>query len=113
MEQTIRHGATESVEASEPIIKDVQGREVANVRSPEYRNYYCNSVSVISSTFDIRLLIGDIGPDASGAQAANTVQCGVVMSWEHAKALSNLLKARVEEHESMFGPLYLKPKIQE
>lgn len=78
-------------------------------RSPHYRSMFANSMNLITSHMDVRLNLGEVGPDENGT-IINEQVGSVLMSWEHAKALAAILVKNVRDHEQKFGPLYLVPK---
>ena len=63
---------------------------------------YSNSVGIVATPFDLRLTFGEIKP--KGESLINEPLTSIVMSWEHAKALSHFLQKQLEEHERDFGP---------
>lgn len=78
-------------------------------RSQGYRSFSSNTATLITADFDVRLVFGDICPDETG-QLVNEQMASVMLSWEHAKALANVLEENIREHEENFGPLFLEQK---
>src|SRR5438874_2205643 len=65
-------------------------------------SYYSNSVRLVTTTFDFRLLFGEISPFADGKMGV-IARATVVMSPEHMKAMVAVLTRSVEEFEDAHG----------
>jgi hypothetical protein len=78
-------------------------------RSPNYRSFFANTINVVSTNLDFRLIISEMTPDENG-EIVNEIQASVALSWEHAKALGIIVTNSVRNHEAAFGQLHIAPK---
>jgi hypothetical protein len=74
----------------------------------EFPSVYSNAVSFVATPYDLRLNFSEVKPKAG--KLINAPVVGVAMSWEHAKALVEILQTSISNHETDFGPLYHKKK---
>lgn len=76
------------------------------VRAEDYREVYVDSCSVDSSFFTFVIRGGRMHKDEDiPNQMINEHQVALLMSPEHAKALSKVLAAKVTEYEQQVGPI--------
>lgn len=73
---------------------------------------YTNSIGIEASIFDIKLDLKYLSTDDNDKKTTKDL-CEVVMSPQHAKAFSNVLKNTIEAYEKQFGEIELKPKQRE
>jgi len=65
---------------------------------------YVNSVQVVQSQFDIRMVMG-IMTDSTSEKVVTKVSAIVHMSPQHAKVFAELLSKHIEKYEQLHGPL--------
>ncbi len=87
--------------------------DVEQVRGEGYMSTYANSVNLMVSPWDIRLIFGELMDtgDKRGARIEN--RASVVMSPQHAKAFSIILARHLEKYEAEHGAITLKPETEE
>lgn len=65
---------------------------------------YSNNVAMASTSFDVRILFGEVAEiNADKVIVDQNVQ--VTMTWLEAKILADFLRANIEAHENLNGPL--------
>lgn len=93
-----------------PIFEPREGQEEPNV-------IYCNQVRVGMSVWDIVIDIGQAAitemHQGAGGQMIVPVdyKTRIVMSPQHAKALSQVLAQNVQQYESIFGEVSIAPRV--
>ena len=70
------------------------------IASPQVPRAYANAVAVEGGLYDVALTFG-VRVGAGGGSVEPGVQ--VLMSWEHARALVDVLAGLVEKYEAEFG----------
>jgi hypothetical protein len=78
------------------------------VRSPAWRENYCNSVQIRLNIWDFFLQFGTIDQNSSEVVDITNFQ-GVYLSPQQAKALLGLLQHNVQQYEQTFGEIKLDP----
>ena len=79
--------------------KNEQEREnVGTLGQVDY--IYVSNVQMFSNNWDLRLAFGDRRPDNT-----DVPKVGLVMSHQHAKAMSLVLAKQIEKLEETFGPI--------
>ena len=69
-------------------------------------SYYSNSVKVIATLWDIRMLFGEIQDiDEESKKMTVNHRSTITMAWPHVKAFFNLLGERIGDYEKKFGPI--------
>lgn len=81
-------------------------------RAEKFISIYSNNADVLASFLDLRIVLSEVSVHPGQELSASLIEhASVVMSWEHAKALADLLTQKVSEFESEYGPLRsVKPK---
>jgi len=79
------------------------------VRSPAWRENYCNSVQIRLNIWDFFLQFGTIDQNSSDVVDITNFQ-GVYLSPQQAKALLGLLQHNVQQYEQTFGEIKLDPQ---
>jgi hypothetical protein len=67
---------------------------------------YANNVQMASTSFDIRVLFGQVN-EVSDDKVVVDQQVQVTMTWLEAKILAEFLLANIKVHEELNGPLKL------
>jgi hypothetical protein len=65
---------------------------------------YCNNIQMASTSFDIRLMLGEIA-ESTEDKVIVEQRVQVAMTWIEAKILADFLRVNVEAYESLNGPL--------
>ena len=81
--------------------------ELETIRPEDFRFVHTNRARVSENLFDVTLLFGAILPPAAltGEPPYIEERVGVTMSWEHLKALRDIITERVEHYESQIGAI--------
>jgi len=73
------------------------------IKSPSYASLYTNDVQVMTSPWDLRLVLGEIGDQPTG-QSINVTQLAELrMSPQFAKRLTLILLQQLRAYEELFG----------
>jgi hypothetical protein len=70
---------------------------------------YCNNFAMASTSFDIRLLFGEVA-EIQGDKVIVDQNVQVTMTWLEAKMLADFLQANVKAHEELNGGPLKLPK---
>ncbi len=87
--------APESVEKIQPLVR---------VKSPDSRIFYSNNATVVATQWDIHVYFGQVRESEPGKMIADE-SIGIIMTPEHAVALSNILKHALEQYEASNGKI--------
>jgi hypothetical protein len=71
---------------------------------------YANNVQMSTTSFDVRILFGQIG-DLTEDKVAIEQQVQVTMSWLEAKIFADFLWANIEAFEELNGPMKLPKNL--
>ena len=74
------------------------------VVTEDIRTFYTNTMSIAFTEFDFSFLIGLSRPTLDG-HAVNDYPARILMSPQHAKAVSDFLSRKVQLYEQTFGPI--------
>jgi hypothetical protein len=80
--------------------------------SPAYVSYYANSIKLMATPFDVRLIFGELGPGRDFPTVVDEQKVSIVMSYEHAKAMMLILAKNLQNREKAFGPIASVPTDQ-
>jgi len=93
-------------------MREFKMNEIEHRKSSSFLQVYSNVATTGESFWDVTLTFGAInttgGDDSSRPVIDDMVS--VTMSWEHAKALSEVLVKRVQKYEEAHGKLRTQPK---
>jgi hypothetical protein len=78
------------------------------VRTPDWRENYCNSVQIRLNIWDFFLQFGTIEQNSADVVNITNFQ-GIYLSPQQAKALLGLLQHNVQQYEQTFGEITLDP----
>ncbi len=81
--------------------------ELEVIRSEDFHFAHANRARVSENFFDVSLIFSAILPrvEISGTPPYVEERVGVTMSWEHLKALRDVLTERIENYEADMGPI--------
>jgi hypothetical protein len=86
--------------------------ELPRTKAAGYAEVYTNTANILSGFFDVSLIFGvievDLSPEARKVSIQDRVS--VRMSWEHAKALADLIHSKIDDYQKLNGPLRAKPE---
>ncbi len=82
--------------------KRVSAAEVVTAKWETLPSLYVNSAQFVITNWDLRLLFGEIVPDADGGLKTEP-RASIVMSPQHMKAFLEILNARFAEYEKANG----------
>jgi len=82
------------------------------VRGENYLSIYSNSVNLILSPWDIRMIFGELR-DNGNQQMVIENRASIVMSPQHAKAFLVVLTNHMKSYEAQHGTISVKLKIDE
>jgi hypothetical protein len=72
---------------------------------------YSNNVQMGTTSFDVRVLFGQIGEVLEDKVMVDQL-VQVTMTWPEAKILADFLQANVKAHEELNGPLQLPKNVE-
>jgi hypothetical protein len=73
---------------------------------------YANNIHYGFTAGDMRLVFGEL-IDMQKGKATVEQRAQITFSWLTAKVISTMLKALIEEHEKLFGPINVPPAMLE
>lgn len=81
--------------------------ELEVIRPEEFRFIHANRARVSENFFDASLIFSAILPsvEVAGTPPYLEERVGVSMSWEHLRALRDILTERIENYEAQMGPI--------
>jgi hypothetical protein len=74
------------------------------------RTVYCNNVQMSSTSFDIRMLFGEIA-EVLDDKVVVDQRVQVTMTWLEAKFLADFLQANIKAYEDLNGPVKLPKNL--
>jgi len=89
------------------VVTEQSLREVSNIPRVGIEDapvFYTNTMNIRPGIYDFDFVIGRLDVKSDGDVVATTV-ARLIMSPQHAKALSQLLAGSVESYEKVFGPI--------
>jgi hypothetical protein len=85
-------------------------KKPTSVTSEKFQSMYSNSVSFVTTPWDVRFVFGEVRPDATVEDSmVNERKVSVVMSHSHAKALLQILTAQIQSIEEDLGTIAYRP----
>ena len=91
-------------------IHKVKVDELETIRAEDFRFIHANRARLSENFFDATLVFSSILPPTEGVELPYIEeQIGITMSWEHLKALVDVLAERLENYESQLGAIRARP----
>jgi hypothetical protein len=89
--------------------------KLRRTRTATFVEAYANHTQATPSFHDIRLIFAGIIVPHDPESPAPYVEerAGITMSWEHAKALRDLLTRMIDGYEATTGPIRQRPRDEE
>ena len=75
--------------------------------------YYCNITSINTNIYDFQFMFGLKKDREKPDIVEGDIECKIVMSPQHAKALAGVLNGATEFYEKNFGKIELEQKVDE
>lgn len=87
----------------------LHGKEIVLTNQEEAPTFYANNLLLQSSVWDVRLAFGLL----TGATDETLIvrsMVNIILSPQHAKAVSDILRKQVEHYEAAYGPIPSDPR---
>jgi hypothetical protein len=82
--------------------------KLPHVRSADFVSTYTNAAHILIGFYDLGIVFSQVSPLPDGSPVFQE-KVSVTMSLEHAKALTEALRATIENYEKENGPIRSRP----
>lgn len=79
-------------------------QDLVLTKSPDFAMHYANNTGLVTTTFDLSLLFGRI-IDIGGGKVTVEQFAQITMSYQHAKAVSEILTDHLRKYEEKHGEI--------